>query len=120
MLGDFQNQGEGLARLLVDVLGVQGVQDRRELAVELDVDDGADDLGDLARARDGVRFGLYLSGSEDQSASAPAMISISSVVIWAWRLRLYCKVRALMRSPALRVALSMAPICAAKKLAWFS
>jgi hypothetical protein len=50
VLGDFQHQGEGLARLLVDVPGFQGVQDGRQLAVELDVDDGADDLGDLAHA----------------------------------------------------------------------
>jgi hypothetical protein len=59
VLGDFQHQGEGLARLLVDVLGVQGVQDARQLADELDVDDGADDLGDLAHAcgGHGVRRG---------------------------------------------------------------
>ena len=50
VLGDFQHQGEGLAGLLVDVLGLQGVQDRRQLAGELDVHDGADDLGDLAHA----------------------------------------------------------------------
>ena len=45
-----------------------------------------------------------------QSASAPAMISISSVVIAAWRLRLYSMLRFLIRSPALRVALSIAVI----------
>ena len=31
--------------LLVGVGGLQRVQDRRQVAVELDVDDGADDLG---------------------------------------------------------------------------
>ena len=66
VLGDFQNQGEGLARLLVDVLGVQGVQDRRQVAVELNVDDGADDLGDAACGGGvdgrGVRGGLLGGG----------------------------------------------------------
>ncbi|MNV67373.1 hypothetical protein D3C71_1601750 [compost metagenome] len=60
VLGDFENQGEGLARLLVDVLGFQRVQDRRQGAGELDVDDGADDLGDLARACDGGDGGCLL------------------------------------------------------------
>lgn len=45
-----------------------------------------------------------------QSASAPAMISMSSVVIAAWRLRLYWMVSLLISSPALRVALSIAVI----------
>jgi len=58
VLGDFQDQGEGLARLLVDVLGLQGVQDRRQLAGELNVHDGADDLGDLAHARAGGDGGV--------------------------------------------------------------
>src|SRR5206468_11567298 len=42
------------------------------------------------------------------SASAPEMISTSSVVIAAWRCRLYWIDRRLIMSPALRVALSMA------------
>ena len=42
MLGDFENQ-----RLAV-VLGVQGVQNRGQLGFELDVDDRARDLGNLA------------------------------------------------------------------------
>ncbi len=50
---------------------------------------------------------------EHQRASAPEMISISSLVIWAWRVRLYWIVRLLIMSPALRVALSMADIWAA-------
>ena len=58
VLGDFQHQGEGLAGLLVDVLRLQGVQDRRQLAGELDVDDGADDLGDPAHAGAGRIGGI--------------------------------------------------------------
>ena len=42
MLGDFENQ-----RLAV-VLSVQGVQNRGQIGFELDVDDRARDLGDLA------------------------------------------------------------------------
>jgi hypothetical protein len=38
------------------------------------------------------------------------MISISSLVICAWRVRLYWMLRARIMSPALRVALSMAVI----------
>jgi hypothetical protein len=44
VLGDFEHQA--LAR--GDVDGFQGVQDRRQFAGELDVDDGADDLNELA------------------------------------------------------------------------
>src|SRR5690606_36233761 len=54
------------------------------------------------------------------SASAPAMISMSSVVIAAWRLRLYWMVSLLISSPALRVALSIAVIDAPCSDAWFS
>ena len=42
VLGHFENQ-----RLAV-VVGGQRVQNRRQVIVELNVDDGADDLGDLA------------------------------------------------------------------------
>ena len=45
MLGDFEHQPLAL------VLGLQRVQDLRQIAFELHVDDGADDLGDLS---DGV------------------------------------------------------------------
>lgn len=44
------------------------------------------------------------------SASAPPMISISSLVIAAWRARLYCRVRREIMSLALRVAASIAVI----------
>ena len=44
------------------------------------------------------------------NASAPAIISINSVVIAAWRLRLYWMVSFWISSPALRVALSIAVI----------
>ena len=82
MLRDFEHQAVAL------VLGLERVQDRRQVTVELHVDDGADDLGDLS---DGVGLGrghcLPLAKS-DHSASAPEMISISSLVIIAWRVRL--------------------------------
>ena len=42
MLGDFEHQALAL------VLGLQRVQDRRQVALELHVDDGADDLGDVS------------------------------------------------------------------------
>ena len=42
MLGDFEHQAVAM------VVGLQRVQDRRQVAVELDVDHGADDLGDAA------------------------------------------------------------------------
>ena len=42
MLGDFEHQA------VAAVLGLERVQDRRQVALELHVDDGADDLGDLA------------------------------------------------------------------------
>jgi len=48
------------------------------------------------------------------------MISISSLVICAWRARFICRVRLAIMSPALRVALSIAVIWAAKNPAWFS
>ena len=42
MLGDFEHQAVAV------VVGLQRVQDRRQVAVELHVDDGADHLGDPA------------------------------------------------------------------------
>ena len=48
VLGDLEHQAEGLAGPLVGVGGLQRVQDRRQVAVELHVDDGADDLDDAA------------------------------------------------------------------------
>ncbi len=52
------------------------------------------------------------SAGLSHSASAPEMISISSLVIIAWRERLYVSVCRRIMSPALRVALSIADICA--------
>ena len=46
MLGDFENQAVAV------VLGFERVQDLRQMTVELDVDDGADDLRDVARGRE--------------------------------------------------------------------
>ena len=72
------------------VVDVQGVQDWRERAFEPHVNDRAHDLGDLPdrvfrrhllRSRSG-------SSGPRQSASAPEMISISSLVICACRVRL--------------------------------
>ena len=42
MLGDFEHQPVAL------VLGLQRVEDRRQMLFELHVDDGADDLGDVS------------------------------------------------------------------------
>ena len=59
MLGDFEHQADFLAGLGVDVLGLQRVQDRRQLAIlELDVDDGADHLEEFA-----LGIGLGAHGS---------------------------------------------------------
>ena len=66
------------------VFGFQGIQDFRQFAVELNVDDRADNLGNLASR---LRFS-HLASPIRQSASAPEMISISSLVIAACRERL--------------------------------
>ena len=82
MLRDFEHQA------VAAVGGLERVQDRRQVALELHVDDGADDLGDLS---DRVGLDVAISRpryNESQSASAPEMISISSLVIIAWRVRL--------------------------------
>ncbi len=78
MLGDLEHEA-------VAVVGrLERVQDLGEVAVELHVDDGADHLSDasggdacLEAAGHGLVLGLA------QSASAPEMISISSLVIIA-------------------------------------
>ena len=49
MLGDLEHQA------VAAIVGLQRVQDRRQVFVEGDVDDGADDLADLAR-RAGAEF----------------------------------------------------------------
>ena len=51
MLGDFENQTVAV------VLGFQRVQDLRQMTVELDVDDGADDLRDAAGGESGFSHG---------------------------------------------------------------
>ncbi len=67
------------------------------MAVELHVDDGADHLGHaallaalglVAHGRAGHRLSVVHGQLLRQSASAPEMISISSLVIVAWRVRL--------------------------------
>ena len=104
VLRNLENQAVAL------VLGFQRVEDRRQMIVEMNVDDGADDLGDTS---DIVRHGQSLFAKlEITDASAPEMISISSLVICAWRVRLYLSVCRRIMSPALRVALSIADICA--------
>ena len=77
------------------VVGLQRVQDRRQVAVELHVDDGADDLGDAAGDALTLAFAVLVLAMillplvvRLYSASAPEMISISSLVICAWRVRL--------------------------------
>ena len=84
MLGDLEDQ------LVAVIVGVQRVQDRRQGAVELDVDDRAHHLGDPAGldvvAADIVHRGPSAGRSPvplTQSASAPETISISSLVICA-------------------------------------
>ena len=49
VLGDFQHQARAL------VVGLQRVENGRQIAVELHVDDGADDLGDAAGGVRGFR-----------------------------------------------------------------
>ena len=73
VLGNFQNQA------LAVVFGFQGVQNLGQRIIELHVDDGADDLRHFAFCIGHVfrlRFVSY-------SASAPEMISISSLVMTA-------------------------------------
>ena len=78
MLRHFEHQPVALVGQL------QRVQDRRQLAVEVDVHDGARDLGDPTD----IVLRHRSAPTENQTASAPEMISISSLVIIAWRVRL--------------------------------
>ena len=78
VLGDLEDEA------LAVVVGLERVQDLGQVVLELHVDDGADDLGDLADCC----FGGHGVVSVRQSASAPEMISMSSLVIAAWRERL--------------------------------
>src|SRR5262245_60431729 len=92
------------------------------MLVEFHIDNGADDPSDAAHWHVWCGVGHFcpldlLSG---YSASAPEMISVNSLVIIAWRERLYCKVCFLIISPALREALSIALIRAPCSEAAFS
>ena len=71
MLRHFQDQ------LLAVVVGFQRVQDRGQLIFELYVNDGADHLRDFTSGL------CHVSTPACQSASAPEMISMSSLVIAA-------------------------------------
>ena len=76
MLRDFEHEAIAVVRRL------QRVQNLRQMPVELHVDDGADDLGDAPRGLD-CRAMFRPRLFNRQSASAPEMISISSLVIIA-------------------------------------
>ena len=78
MLGHFEHQ------LLALVLHDERVQNLRQFAVEAHVDDGT---GDLDNTADRVVRHVCCSW-KNQTASAPEMISINSLVIEAWRERL--------------------------------
>ena len=78
VLGDFEHQAGVPSAGRVG--GLQRVQDRRQVAVELDVDDGADDLADVALAC-GLAHGVLFHSLIQRLA--PEMISISSLVICA-------------------------------------
>ena len=57
VLGHFEHQSEGLAGALIGVRRLQRAEDRRQVAVELHVDDGADDLNDAAGGDAGLGSG---------------------------------------------------------------
>src|SRR5690242_5905393 len=86
--------------LVLHSLHDERVVDRRKLArLELDVDDGPDDLDDLSRTH---------ASAPCLSASAPPTMSSSSLVIFSWRALLYWIVRISIMSFAFLVAASMA------------
>ena len=72
-------------QFLVAILGFERIQNIRQAAVEFDVDNSARDLSnasfELCHLDLSFRDVTY-------KASAPEMISVSSVVILAWRVRL--------------------------------
>ena len=103
-----------LAALVLALHG-EGVVDLGQLALlEAHVEDGTDDLDDLARPG---RF-LLLHGClhchlcYPFSASAPEAISSISLVIRVWRALFAASVRSPMMSSAASVALRIATICA--------
>ena len=83
MLGDLEDH------TLAVIVYSESIEDGRQVSLEVHVDDGAHDLCDGAG-------GIFLHGSSSYwiavigpyNASAPEMISISSLVILAWRVRL--------------------------------
>ena len=84
VLRDLEHEAAALDRRL------ERGEDLRQLALERHVDDGADDLRDAAGVVGNLRGGGGLAGHGvfpsplvDQSASAPEMISMSSLVIAA-------------------------------------
>ena len=95
----------------------QGVVDFRKVArLELDVDDGADHLDDLADvlfSHSGLSVSYY-------SAWAPDTTSMISRVMAAWRTLFIYSVRLEIMSAAFLLAVSIAVICAAKNAAFDS
>ena len=85
MLRDFEHQAVAV------IVGLQRVQDGRQRAVELHVHHGAHHLRDLAGQiayAAAIIVLVVMCRPPAQTASAPEMISISSLVICAWRWRL--------------------------------
>src|SRR5262249_7038624 len=105
LLGDLEHQAAAL------VFRFQRIEDRGQMVLEMHVNDRAGDLSDASNGLSHSSFLIQWEGC-NHSASAPDMISINSLVIIAWRVRLYNRVCRRIMSPALRVALSMADICA--------
>ena len=78
MLGNFQHQPRTL------VVSFKRVENLRQVSVKLDVDNSADDLSDTARGLiSGICHVISSLVLRLQSASAPEIISISSLVMTA-------------------------------------
>ncbi|MEN9754642.1 MAG: hypothetical protein RLZ07_1024, partial [Pseudomonadota bacterium] len=75
MLRDFEHEAVAIVRRF------ERIQDFREMSIKLHVNDGADDLSDFARWF--IGHGSLSLRAIDQSASAPEMISMSSLVMFA-------------------------------------
>src|SRR5262249_61485204 len=106
MLGDLKYQAMAL------ILRLERVEDGRQMPFEVHVDDCADHLRDVP---DWICHGWSLllrryRRLRVHTASAPEMISISSFVIIAWRVRFEVSVCLRILSRAFRVALSFAGI----------
>src|ERR1700682_2745407 len=122
---DLQHDHAAVLRLDLERLEQLGLLARRKLHV----DHGADDLADVAvfrvfllglRCVFGFRHRLLPLQLDARIASAPLTISISSVVIPAWRTLFANRVSASIRSPAALVAFCIAIILAEYSLALFS